>query len=511
MVSKWIYADTIVQFTDLQFHSEFEENVFNEYNETAKFDYFKLYMAVDKNVKEYAYDVYIQEFNNYMTFLDTEELSKYSPKKKIKKTYKALHSKLDKYSDKALFSSIFITREYHCVTATMLYALSYDQLNIPYSIEFIPGHVFLTAYPNKENVRIETTNPNGGIYIYSQQYKSNYIEHLRDYKFISSDEYSNKTIDELFQEYFLKSRQINKSELAGALYNNLGIMYLEKSDFKNAYIAFLKCNYLFPTEQSNFLMLLSLGSLIDQTSASENYYAGYLNIYMKLTKNNLNIDLISDLFSKISYKQLIVNGNINQYKKSHKDILEGVNDTSLLNEINFIFYQEMGNTMWVRHKYLEAQNYFQEALRIKNNNISVQHALIEVILHQKKSYTGKIDELNNFQIRYNQLVDSFPTLLENELIFNLKYQISLELMTYYFQEKNLDAAVQQQNNFEELANAKQQAFNFEIEKDIEAAYSAAAVYYYKCSQYKEAKKVVKNGLKYCPNSYKLQLRLEALK
>ena len=506
------FHSTIIEFEELQFHSKFEESVFNEFKKTDRFDYFKLFLAVDKKITNKDYNIFIQLFNYQLNFFQKNELKKYRPKKKIKKIYSSIHkTMLDKYVEKALFSSIFTDKEYQCVTASMLYSLFFEELEIPYNIEYIPRHIYLTAFPKSDKIHVETTNPNKGVFIYNSQYKSSFIEHLRNNKLISKNEYETKSTDELFQEYYLQTKHINKKELAGTLYYNLGIKYLEKTDIENSYISFLKSYYLFPSEQNKYFLSLSLSLLIDKTRAADVNYAKYLNQLSKLTAAYINIDMITGLFNNVTYQQLIVNGNLTMYKTSYKTIIKNISDTSLLLELEFVYSSAMGNQMVKRNKYKQAQNYYKKALQIKVNNSSVQEALISVITSEMLTYYGRASELRQYQDTINSIVNKYPSLQNNVRISNLKLNISLNLMSSYYQEKNIPEAKKQQQIFESIADQANEIFSYAVEENIETAYSAAAVYYYKRGHNKTAKSVINKGLHYCPNNYRLKMRLDALK
>lgn len=511
LISNNVLGDTLVQFKDLKFHSDFEEAVFNQYKETQEFDYFKLFLAVDKEITEKEYGLYKDFLGAKIEEIRGSLKKKLKPKKKLKKVYNSIHlGLLDKYNEKVLFSSIFEKKEYQCVTASMLYTEVFSQLDIPYSIDFIPGHVYLTAYPESTKIHVETTNPDRGIFIYNHQYKRQFVDHLRQFKIISADENLNKNVDELFKEYFLKSKQINERELAGSLYSNLGVFHLENNKIEEAYSTFLKAYFLFPSEQNKFVLFLCLGNLIDYTSATDDKYAKYLNTYCRLTEENLNTDLILGLFANLSNRQLIMNGQIGQYTESYLTLLEGISDSLLIEEISFVYYSVMGDLMFEKHHFAKAQINYQEALKIKKDNVSVQHSVIGAIFGQINFYSTTIKELIDFQDKVNNVIELFPFLEKNNRIYDVKMAISLKLMALYFQDRNVGDANISKENFESLAKKNNGKISHELDVDIESAYSAGAVYYYKKGQYKNAKVILKKGLEFCPYNSRLKMRLDAI-
>ena len=511
IISASCKADSIVSFSDLQFHSEFEKQVFVAQQKNVEFTYFKLFLAANKDIDQNSYQLFVRIFNNLNTKIAKLGISNLKPKKKVKQIYKLVHKNMfDKYQDDALFSAIFMNKEYQCVTASMMYSLVFDRFKVPYSINFIPKHIYLTAYPESEKIHVETTNPNKAIYLYNNKYKKKYVDFLREGKIISSSEYENKDVNTLFKEYYLKSESINKKELAGTQYVNLGIFYLQKSDYLNAYNALLKSYYLFPSDQNKYFLMASLGFLIDVSGADNDAYAQYINKFLLLSSDIDNTEIISGLFAKLTYKQLHTNGNITQYKKSYVKVVQGLTDSVLRMEIDYIYNTEMGNVMLLKNNYIQAQNYFEKALCIKKDNISLQNALISVMTVQMINYSMNLEDLRMYQTRIEETIKEFPSLLDNVAICNLRLNIALGLMEDYYQTRKIKRAQEQHQLFKTMTD-QYSCFNKDIEGAVEGAYSSAAVYYYQMRQIKTARKLVEEGLSFFPNNYKLNLRLNALK
>ena len=79
-------------------------------------------------------------------------------KKRIKFIYDAFHDTfLKKYNSSVFFSEIFKNGNYNCVTATALYCYVFEKLDIPYKVKDLPTHVYLIAYPDLYNIKLETT------------------------------------------------------------------------------------------------------------------------------------------------------------------------------------------------------------------------------------------------------------------------------------------------------------------------------------------------------------------
>ncbi|NOY50047.1 MAG: hypothetical protein GXO88_05745, partial [Chlorobi bacterium] len=314
-----IYADSIVSFADLQFHSDFEKEAFYKLENTSKPDYFALYLAVDENVTKGDYQTYKAALDVLTAPYKNSSYKKLKDKKKVAKVYKGVHSAiLDKYNEKAYFASMFSNGEYQCVTSSMLYSLVFEELDIPYEIEFLPNHVYLKAYPNTSDILVETTNPNKGVFIYDHNFKKNFIEYLRSNKLISKDEYANKSIDDLFIEYYLKTEKADKKQLVAAQYTNLGLEQLSDNQISKSLNNMLKAYYLNPDTRNKYLLMITLGIQIDKTSASNKKYASYFAMFCQLTSADINKDLFANIFIMMTNRQLIMEGNLEMYEDSYK-------------------------------------------------------------------------------------------------------------------------------------------------------------------------------------------------
>jgi hypothetical protein len=132
------------------------------------------------------------------------------------------------------FSSVFKTREYHCVSSSMLYALIFNALEIPYEIRLVPNHVYLVAYPKTQFITVETTDPLHGAIVFDAVFKARFVEYLRDAKLVSKEEFYSKSTDALFEEYFNRTDTITIEALASIQYRNKMIEEFGKNKYKNA-------------------------------------------------------------------------------------------------------------------------------------------------------------------------------------------------------------------------------------------------------------------------------------
>ncbi|HEY0741454.1 MAG TPA: hypothetical protein VGD40_08330, partial [Chryseosolibacter sp.] len=192
IVSTCVFGqESLVLPADLTFSSEFEKAMFDAHLNKTKPEAFKLFIASGQTLNEQAIDQAFQHFDLFIKRVNTEKVLSKRNDKKVKLVYDDVHDTfLRKYELENRFEDIFINGHYNCVSATALYALVFEKLNIPYVIKEKPTHVYLIAYPSTERIIVETTTPAGGFITFNPQFKQSYVKILRDQKLITAQEYS---------------------------------------------------------------------------------------------------------------------------------------------------------------------------------------------------------------------------------------------------------------------------------------------------------------------------------
>jgi len=179
-----IAQEDLVRFSDLTFVSDFEKESFKQYFD-GDMDITRLLQCINPRQTEKGHLENDQQLRSAIDKLKQAKLEKKKPNKKVRTIYTTIHDTfLDKYEIKNEFSEIFDTGKYNCVSATALFALVFEELSISYTIKELPTHVFLIAYPENEQILVETTDPLTGYIQFSQIFKRTYLENLRERKLI---------------------------------------------------------------------------------------------------------------------------------------------------------------------------------------------------------------------------------------------------------------------------------------------------------------------------------------
>ena len=172
--------------------------------------------------------------------------------KDVKYIYDRLHEKfLRKYETLAYFDQIFENGVYNCVTAVALYAMSFEELGIPYSIKETPTHVYLIADPGNSQLLIETTDPVSGFRSFTPGFRENFVSQLAMQKLVDQSDIASKGVYPVFDEFYFGGADLTLKQLVACQYYNLGITYFNEKDYYKAWNAFSKAQLLHSSEQLN--------------------------------------------------------------------------------------------------------------------------------------------------------------------------------------------------------------------------------------------------------------------
>jgi hypothetical protein len=193
-----ISQDSLVLLSEIKYSSDFEREAFQNFLVKKNKDILlRLFLSVG-SMDQVKYKSVEDRFLSLVGSIKESGLEKKKPDKKIKFVYDQVHNPLlKKYELENKFHDIFTSGNYNCVSATALYSLVFDKLDIPYEIKEEPTHVYLLGYPNSQNILVETTSPLHGYLTFNQDFKTNYITSLQKQKVIGSDEMDRSSISKM--------------------------------------------------------------------------------------------------------------------------------------------------------------------------------------------------------------------------------------------------------------------------------------------------------------------------
>jgi tetratricopeptide (TPR) repeat protein len=495
--------DTLVYLRELSFSAKEEEMAFDQFFSKGEKDYFILFSQAGKKSSASSKE----KFYAYLNKMGYEKMADKKQDKKVKFIYENVHGAfLSKYEGKSLFSDIFENGDYNCVSATALYCMAFDYFKIPYTIKEKPNHVYPIAYPNNQQVIVETTNPMVGSFAFNEQFKVSYLENLKKQKVISNQEALTKSTNELFDRYFFKEEiNISMDQLFGIQYMNDGIFKLEAEDVAGSFKQFEKAYLLYPSENIANGLLVSYLKAFQSKSKKDTTHAILLAKLARFSKYGITQELIKGEFSMATNSLLFEQGKPNDYAKYFTALNNHLTDTETKEEISFIYYYETGRYYYNQGKYFQSQPYFEKAFVIRPNNQDVQNTYLQIMERSLRAAA-------NAQEGINLLTEASlknPVLTSNNKFSSMLAATYLAKFTDDYQAGRVQDGEKARLLFEGLyGKDRDLLINSEF---IGQAYSTAAVYYFRKNQTVKSKYYIDKGLEFAPGNRELINRKQYLK
>lgn len=493
--------DALVTLNDLTFSSEFEKTILHDHFENKKSDGFKLFMASGQALNDEAINRSVQRFNDYLIQVNSEKVTSKKNDRKIKYIYDDVHDTfLRKYELENRFEDIFVNGHYNCVSASALYALVFEKLNIPYVIKEKPTHVYLIAYPAKERIIVETTTPAGGFVAINQQFKQSYVKILKDQKLITAQEYSTGNINELFDRfYFGEDQDITLTQLVGIQYSNQGIYQIQNKNHMDAFKHFEKAYMFYPSDRVAYMMLSAAHEVFKERQEKDSVHAATLAILSRFSKYGIKREMIRGEYSNVVQELLFDKGEKEKLQKYHKILISSISDKALKEDLEFYHHYENGRMLYNQARYRDALPYFETCLTIRPGNQETIRIFITCV---GESVKNKPDA-EGIRIM-EEYAAKHPFLLENNVFNEMLGTAYLLEMRMNFTQQQPARGEKYKNAFEQFqAKHNEVIFNPYL---IGEAYSSAAVYYFRKGNTAKARTVLNQGLAISPNNSELTNR-----
>ncbi|MBN1185277.1 MAG: hypothetical protein JXB49_23535 [Bacteroidales bacterium] len=482
------YGDSLVRSGDLRFQSNLEKFVLYSYVKYNT-DTFELFMAIDNKVDSgyirRSYVHYLEVLNE----LNQRKVAEKKMNKRIKATYTIVHDQfLKKYNDEVYFPELFKSGIYNCVTASILYAMVFDRMNIPYKVMASSNHVYLVANPGEKSVVIETTNPGFEKMIFTGEFKQQYVEYLRNSKLISDSEYKNKSVEEIFEEKYNEVKQAEFCNLFGIQYYNKALECLNDNKIKEGYELAQKAYYFFPDQQVKTLLFTALVFRIKECAFDEVSDIDYLSQLSRF--ENVETEVLVGLFGNVIANNLQYTNKEAFCDSIHQRLVSNISDEKQKEEISFTYYMQMSYRYQGLNK---VENYVYNALKIKGNHYDANTIMtnyIHRVLGSLSDAQVLLDSVVSMQAKYN---------FENiqSLLHEYKMIAYLKMAEDSYSKNNSKKGDEYLGLFEE--NCVLPISNPRLIQVTEIAYHNIAVKLFYKNKIK-AKNIVNRGMEFVPYS-----------
>ncbi|MDB5256930.1 MAG: hypothetical protein JWM14_1625 [Chitinophagaceae bacterium] len=501
--------DSLVRFSDLNFTSNQERQLFTTYLQNKDTSVLlDLFLIPSNPSKTISKKVSLDKINECVNYIEANFNSAKTNAKRTKLIYDYVHKSLLKvYKLDNAFSDVFISGEYNCVSASALYAFIFSKTNVPYAIKEKPTHVYLFAYPNADKILIETTSPDFGYYQFSSQFVDKYVQQLYNSKQISKEEYDSQTVNDLFNKYFFTDKDISLRQLLGLQFFNFGIFSSDKKDYKQALEWYKKAYLIYPSKKTYFIMQNALYEQLSNTKYKE--FSDVSNFLMLLRyaeqegqESNRN-DVLNE-FIRIKDAQLVNANDMALFKKSYQLIAADIKDSVSKADISFVYWYELSRVATLTSKNDSIDHYLYEAYKLKPTNVDLRSLITHRALNKLSNYSDAKKVYSDLAAS----IEKYPFLKEhdnvNEIISNCYLDLSFQAFAQQKSSKGEEYMKLFENGVTEntLASINQ--------RYVERTYSEACAYYYRIGNKTKAKAVLLQGLKYAPDNFGLNERLRQI-
>lgn len=485
--------DSLVKLSELKYHSAFEEEAFNNYFKNGE-GLFDLFLAIDEEMNSENAANAKKMYLSSMRGLKEKKIESRKINKKIKLSYSHFHSEfLKKYNDNGYFPVIFENGIYNCVTASMLYALVFDDLGIDYKVKASPGHVYLVANPGSNSIVIETTNPGFEKQIFSGQFKQDYVNSLRASKLISEQEYKNKSDEEIFEEKFNEVKDADSNNLPGFQYYNKALTKLEESNIDEALKLSRKAYFFYPDPKVEILYYTSLAYMIENCDYEKISDIDYLAQFSRF--KNVDEKLITVIYNNVVNHHLQFTGRDEFLDSMNIRFISNLDDRELAADLDFVFNMQMAYRYQGTEK---VGKYISRAMSIKEDHRNARH-IMETYLRNKFYSIDDPDELLD---TLKHIEEQYPYDFVPGLVSENKSRVYLRKAYLAFEDRKIAEGNVSLDEFEKTTEAPLKDFN--LKGLAERAYRTAAIYYFYRGNKPRARSYVDRGLKYVPDSRVIQ-------
>lgn len=496
-------GNEIIYFEDLEFNSEFERKTFEDI-EHGKENLFRLFAAIDPDVTESIYEEFEKDLSTTYHAINTRKFSRARPEKKIEYLYGYVNEKvLNKYQEKILFPHLFVNGTFNCLTASAYYGFLMDSLNISFDFRETTSHVHPVAFPENEQIKIETTNRIAGIEYYDEKLKTKFVNYLVNAGIITKEEYYKNSVESLFNLYFFPESSIGLKELAGLHYMNDALYKFHVSMFEDAFIQIKKAYYLYSSERMLAIYQFMLAEIISIAEFNDFGDAKVFVYLSRFSSERVEPSAIENLFLFMTDNLLLKQNKRNLYDEIYYYLMDNISNEDVSSRIEFQYNLMRGKALVADYKFREGLELLENAFKINPRNLEVQSLLITTFafIFQNAPSAALISQLEE----YGQMN---PELLENGLYNSLKMNGNLKLAQENFDLGKSSEGMMNLSKFEQLYESHP---GVEFDHSLVAsAYSAAAVYYFKNYDTASAKRFLEKGLSYAPGNFELEYRLRSL-
>lgn len=441
-------------------------------------------------------DACIEEFKSSKSMLASEA-----------KQIKALRSMIQerfllKYKMMAAFPNLFEGGGYNCVTATALFAMVMEQLEIPYSIQELPSSVNLIAYPDTKAIAIEMTNTDNLPNMPERKVASG-LGVLVELHLITTEDILREGPVPLYDRYYRNTKAITLSQLAGFQYYNNAVVAFEALLYEKSYDEICKSGMLYQENKVEYVRTELLFNLLSESKFNRLKDIAYLVDYANRMKGKEAQSSVTNQYGSFLTDHIIKGNNTALADSSYSYITANLNDTVFMRTLKGLYFMTKSEFYANAYDLKETLKYAELGFPYMPEDKQVQRwlaACIAETMDDDDSGEERVNKLDQYAVKY-------PYLLKHNLFLrSLFYSCAEASSDYYLDEDN---NAKSKEYFNRAVEALKVIDDKEIvDKDeISMLYTTIADMYEEEGDLKEAERVLKEGLQFAPEDPELEMEL----
>lgn len=483
--------DAVVTFSDLNYHTVIEKKAFTNFVQYQT-DTLNAFLAVDDILSSEDVVYLKKKFEDICNELTAKKVDTKKTNAQIKLVYSTVkNSFLKTYVQGEFLSSTLLNGRFNEATSSIILALIFDRLHIPYLILDSSVDFCMIANPGDNEQKLIVGNPIPIYFEQTPEFKKQYVDFLRKSEKITELEMRSHTITELYDAQSKVQKPITLKELLGMFYYFQSARELELGDVNGSLELIQKGFYLYQTPYVQMHFLRCLAKKMEQFTVTNASDIDYLVQLYRV--GNLDAVSTNNIFKNIISNQLEYTDRDSLCDSIYERFISKVHEQELLDEVNFSY-----NLMRVGNKVPTYADIFRidKAACIKPNLKDVNEYLNRAIIVNLYKIHSNQTRLDSIRSLSKQLKS--PAALET--LGSQRLTFLLEMAQDAYKNKRVKEGEKYLLEFE--ASCPAPIGNESLRNSVERAYREIAVsLYWSTNQNVDANhKMIQRGLKLAPDS-----------
>ena len=483
-----------------KYQSGYEKEIFLNKNAT----HLERLMALGTDASEEQTLAVKKELDAFMSEIRSSNVMRLSEAKLIKELHEKVHNRfLKRYKYVSPFNEIFKTGQYNCVSATALFALVLEELDIPYNIQEQPTHVYIMAYPDTKVISVEMTTLREVNYLPARKDVSKAVRTLVEFGLSTPEKIRQQGEFQVYNAFFNTNSVVDLKQLAGIQYFNEALVAVNENNLIEAFNQISKAEKWYDVEKTTLLKAEFLVTLISDAKFDNLKDIGYLVGYSNLKKADQT--KVFYQYAKFLNEQFLTKGNKPLADSSYTYMKQNLRDTVVLNRLGGLYYFCLSDYYANAYNLKKQLEYAELSYKTSAETPGIQLWLVRSILQTLDKYEGE-DILAKLDMYANQ----YTFLQKHNLFLAAYFYAYTEVSNKFYAD---DDGVKGKMYFDQAIKTMEAMEDREVldSENIGWLYAEAGAYLYRENDYKAALKILEEGLKLAPDHERILARIEIVK